>query len=318
MASRMAYPVSGEYVLDIDSYLRYAPHGHRTEPEGFGYCCLRNIKEWTERSLDAVTENYSDVRIVFSGKRGFHVHVLDFDARDWTKYDEQDPLKSHEVARFLYSLELQKKVSDLFDESHFKLSSDVMRVITVPESLNGESSLVCSYLGGPKEFTRMSVEEIMRANESGFNQLANIVKLQDPEVDVRIAPGYGYRIGSSPLNLTYQMVDKHTSICDPRWINPYLSNWMEAEMDWNFISPPDEVCRHYGVNVVGPEIGVVLGPGKILIPAPPVSTLKGIKWLESIGIEVVQVDCSSIVVPRRDGFFHCTVSSLIRDAEPTS
>ena len=158
--------------------------------------------------------------------------------------------------------------------------------------------------------------EVMRANESGFNQLANIVKFQDPEVDVRMAPGYGYRIGGSPLNITYQMVDKHTSICDPKWINPYLTNWMEAEMDWNFITPPDEVCRYYGVNVVGPETGVALGPGKILVPAPPASTREGIKWLESIGIEVVEVECSSIVTPRRDGFLHCSVASLIRDPEP--
>ena len=158
--------------------------------------------------------------------------------------------------------------------------------------------------------------DVMRANESGFNQLANIVKQQDPDVDIRIAPGYGYRIGSSPLNITYQMVDKHTSICDPEWISPYLANWMEAEMDWNFVTPPDDVCQHYGVNVVGPETGVVLGPGKVMVPSPPSSTQKGIKWLESIGVEVVQVDCPSIVVPRRDGFFHCTVSSLIRDPEP--
>jgi len=161
-ASRIAYPVGGEYVLDIDSYLRYAPHGHRTEPEGFCFSCLENIKELTERALDAVSQNYNDVRMVFSGKRGFHVHVLDFEVRDWTRFDERDPLRSHEVARFLYSLELQKQVSDLFDESHFKLSSDVMRVITVPGSLNGESGLICSYLGGPREFTKMSVEDIIK------------------------------------------------------------------------------------------------------------------------------------------------------------
>ena len=160
--SRRAYPVGGEYVLDIDSYLRYTPHSHRTEPEGLCYGCLGTIKGLTEMALDVVSENYSDVRVVFSGKRGFHVHVLDFEVRDWTRYDERNPLRSHEVARFLYSLELQRQVRDLFDKSHFKLSSDVMRVISIPESLNGESGLVCSYLGGPKEFSGMKVEEIIK------------------------------------------------------------------------------------------------------------------------------------------------------------
>jgi N-dimethylarginine dimethylaminohydrolase len=159
---------------------------------------------------------------------------------------------------------------------------------------------------------------VWRANESGFRQFARIVKLQDPEVDVRMAPGYGYRLGGSPLNLTYQMVDRHTSICDPRWLSPWLADWMTAEMDWEFIVPPKEVWRDYGDKPVGPETGVALGPMKVLVPAPPASEPKGNKWLESIGVEVVQVECSSIVVPRRNGFMHCTAASLIRDPEPKS
>lgn len=164
-------------------------------------------------------------------------------------------------------------------------------------------------------YANSHLPEIMRANESGFHQFARIVKFQDPEVDVRIAPGYGYRIGGSPLNLTYQMVDRYTSICNPKWLDPHLVNWMLAEMNWEFITPPDEVCRKYGVNAVGPETGIVLEPGKIIVPAPPANHPKGIKWLESLGIEVVEVDCASLVVPRRDGFFHCACSSLIREPE---
>jgi hypothetical protein len=38
-------------------------------------------------------------------------------------------------------------VLDLFDEPHFKLSSDITRVMTFPESLNGESGLVCARAG---------------------------------------------------------------------------------------------------------------------------------------------------------------------------
>ena len=159
---------------------------------------------------------------------------------------------------------------------------------------------------------------VWRANESGFRQFARIVKLQDPEVDVRMAPGYGYRLGGSPLNLTYQMIDRHTSICDPRWLSPWLADWMTAEMDWVFVVPPKEVWRDYGDKPVGPETGVALGPMKILVPSPPASDPKGIKWLEGIGVEVVQVECSSIVVPRRNGFMHCTAASLIRDPEPNS
>jgi hypothetical protein len=44
---------------------------------------------------------------------------------------------------------------------HFILSCDVMRVITFPESLNGETGLVCSYLGNPSEFSELKVYEIL-------------------------------------------------------------------------------------------------------------------------------------------------------------
>jgi hypothetical protein len=49
--------MGGEYVLDLDSYLSYTPHGHKTEPEGFCYGCLEHVKELTERAMDNVAEN---------------------------------------------------------------------------------------------------------------------------------------------------------------------------------------------------------------------------------------------------------------------
>jgi hypothetical protein len=36
-----------------------------------------------------------------------------------------------------------------------------MRVITVPESLNGETGLVCSYLGSPVDFADLKVSEVL-------------------------------------------------------------------------------------------------------------------------------------------------------------
>jgi len=38
--------------------------------------------------------------------------------------------------------------------------------------------------------------------------------------------------------------------------------------------------------------------------------------LESIGVEVVDVECSSLVRPRNSGSIHCCAGSLIRDPEP--
>ncbi len=160
--------------------------------------------------------------------------------------------------------------------------------------------------------------EVMRANESGHEQFARIVKTQDPEIDVRSCPGYGTRLGASH----YALIDRHTSVQDPSALDPYLVDWMKAEMDWEFIVPPEEICRVVRTRddrailiKRGPETGVVLEPRKILVPS---GAPKATKWFESIGVEVVEVECSSLVGPRNSGSIHCTAGSLIRDPEPKS
>ena len=94
-----AYPVRGEFVIDIDAYMNFKRHRHKTEPEGFCNGCLEQAKELKLKLLELVEINYKDILIVFSGKHGFHIHARDFEVRDWTYYDARNPLKSHEVAR---------------------------------------------------------------------------------------------------------------------------------------------------------------------------------------------------------------------------
>jgi N-dimethylarginine dimethylaminohydrolase len=151
--------------------------------------------------------------------------------------------------------------------------------------------------------------KVWRANDSGHNQYASIIHTQDPEVDVRILSGWGPR----PQLTHYCMVDRHTSVADPKWFDSYLVDWLKTEMNWQFIVPPDELCRvDQGMNV-GPETGVVLEPGKIIVP---MGEPKATKWLESVGVEVVEVDIPSLVWPRNSGSIHCATGSLRRDPEP--
>ena len=159
-ASAGAYPIGGEYVIDVDSYLNHNPHDHRLTSEGVCKGCLDDSKELTQRYIDKVAENYRDIRVVFSGKSGFHIHVLDFDLTDWTFYSDENPLKSHEVARVTFTKYLQDSVGG-FDKHHFIVSSDTQRVITFPESLNGETGLVCSSLGDPADFGGLEVSEVL-------------------------------------------------------------------------------------------------------------------------------------------------------------
>jgi N-dimethylarginine dimethylaminohydrolase len=151
---------------------------------------------------------------------------------------------------------------------------------------------------------------IHRANESGHEQYARIVKQQDPEVDIRLGPGYGTRKGT----IHYSMIDRHTSVANPSFYDPYLVEWMKREMNWNFITPPEDLVSidTRGFKK-GPDTGVVLGPMKIMVPT---GSPKNVKWLESIGVDVTEVECSSLTRPRNSGSIHCTSGSLERDPEP--
>jgi hypothetical protein len=122
--SRYAYPIGGEYVIDVDRHMNYKPHGHHTTDDGICKECLGHAKELTEKILDIVTRYYVDVHIVFSGRSGFHIHILDFNVRDWTYYDEYNPLKSHEVARAEFTRRLGKIHPEAFDKHHFPVSID--------------------------------------------------------------------------------------------------------------------------------------------------------------------------------------------------
>jgi len=75
-------------------------------------------------------------------------------------------------------------------------------------------------------------------------------------------------------------------------------------------------CKSNGIaRARGPETGVVLEPMKILVPTEdPAAT----KWFKSIGIEVVEVECPSLVGPRNSGSIHCAAGSIIGDPEPKS
>jgi hypothetical protein len=92
----------------------------------------------------------------------------------------------HEVARFRYTKYLNDTAGG-FDNHHFILSSDVMRVITFPESLNGETGLVCSYLGNPVEFRDLRVHEILEQARGlkGVTHGVNFVSADK----LRVAPG---------------------------------------------------------------------------------------------------------------------------------
>ncbi len=159
--AKYAVPVGGEYVVDVDSYVFRRRHKHvRVGSSNVCYECLNISKALTVQACESIEEYYSNIAIVFSGRRGFHIHVLDFDFRDWTRYNERNPIKSHEAARFKFSKTIALETY-VFDRHHFTLSVDPMRVVSVPNSLNAETGLKCLYIGRRKDLEKTTINSLL-------------------------------------------------------------------------------------------------------------------------------------------------------------
>ena len=159
--ARHAYPIGGEYVVDVDNSLFRGIDGHEHPKTWVCYECLEIVKRYTIRICELIEENYSNIIIVFSGARGFHIHVLDFQAGDWAFFDGHDPVKSHWVARFRYTLHLSRMLDTRLDEPRFTLSVDPIRAIAVPYSLNASTMLACRPVGSRMDLERKSVTRIL-------------------------------------------------------------------------------------------------------------------------------------------------------------
>jgi DNA primase catalytic subunit len=119
---------------------------------------------------EAIKQYYSHMTVVFSGCQGFHVHVIDFDYHDWVQYREQDPLWCHHASRFKFTKLLQKQ-THVFDRVHFTVSVDPMRVVTVPNTINGKTGLVCRFIGSPKQLEKLTVPEIVEMSKDVCSEL---------------------------------------------------------------------------------------------------------------------------------------------------
>jgi DNA primase catalytic subunit len=158
--------MNGEYVIDVDSYLVGFRHAHKVDDHWL-VCpdCLNMAKRITLQLCEVILKYYSKIAIVFSGCAGFHVHVMDFNYYDWVHYHWNDPIWAHHAARFKFTKLLQKQ-THCFDRAHFTVSVDPMRVVTVPNTLNGKTGLVCRFIGTPIDLELLSIDELLEMSKA--------------------------------------------------------------------------------------------------------------------------------------------------------
>jgi len=164
--ARYCVPLNGEYVIDVDAHLILFTHKHKVDDHWY-VCneCLDMAKRMTLQLCEIIQRYYSRIAVVFSGCAGFHVHVMDFDYHDWGSYRERDPIWCHSASRFKFTKLLQKQ-THVFDRAHFTVSVDPMRVVTVPNTLNGKTGLICRFIGSPKNLETLSIPEILELSKT--------------------------------------------------------------------------------------------------------------------------------------------------------
>jgi DNA primase catalytic subunit len=125
-------------------------------------------KKLTLHLCEAIQKYYSKLAVVFRGCQGFHVHVMDFDYHDWAPYREKDPIWCHSASRFKFTKLLQKQ-THVFDRAHFTVSVDPMRVVTVPNTVNGKTGLICTFIGSPRDLERLTISEVLDKCKTFFH-----------------------------------------------------------------------------------------------------------------------------------------------------
>ena len=61
-----AFPIGGEYVVDVDSMNVWQPHDHNVGSHGVCYGCLESSRRVAIPILSLIEENHSKIHVVFS------------------------------------------------------------------------------------------------------------------------------------------------------------------------------------------------------------------------------------------------------------
>ena len=83
---------------------------------------------------------------------------MGFDYKRYVKPNPRDPIRVQASARFKYARSL---VAHAWDRTHFILSCDPLRVMTIPNTLNLETGPVCLQIGSPGVLENLDMRRLV-------------------------------------------------------------------------------------------------------------------------------------------------------------
>ncbi|MCC6051135.1 MAG: hypothetical protein LM580_10530 [Thermofilum sp.] len=137
-----AYPLGTEFGIDVDGYMARLPL-RRLVRASFFEDGVEHARLLALEALDAVRANYSRVRAVFTGRRGYQIWVLDFEWRDWVGSEPRnlrDVVKLMALAKARYADILASQLAWI-DRAHYNVMRDLTRVFALPGTVNRATGL---------------------------------------------------------------------------------------------------------------------------------------------------------------------------------
>jgi DNA primase catalytic subunit len=137
-----AYPLGTDFGIDVDGYMARLPL-RRLVKASFFEDEVEHARLLALEALGAVRQNYSEVKAVFTGRRGYQLWILDFDWRDWV---QREPRTLRELVWLMalgkarYARVVAAQLTWI-DEAHLEVVEDLTRLFALPGTVDRRTGL---------------------------------------------------------------------------------------------------------------------------------------------------------------------------------
>jgi DNA primase catalytic subunit len=120
---------------------------------------LDEAKRWTTKLRESLEREYGfrDVLLVYSGNKGFHLHVYDFDLADWVREISPHPAVRESQTQEVKA-EMVNHLMDLGLVFDADVTVDTRRILRLPGTVHGKTFNICQIVDDIDTFRPQRLE----------------------------------------------------------------------------------------------------------------------------------------------------------------
>jgi hypothetical protein len=172
-----AYPIATDFGIDVDGYMACLPL-RRLVRASFFEDEVEHARLLALEALGAVRQNYSEVKAVFTGRRGYQLWIFDFDWRDWVQREPRtlrDTVWLMALGKARYARVVAAQLSWL-DEAHLEVMEDLTRLFALPGTVDRRTGLAVVEV----DLERPAVEHLALAARLAAGREWGLLRRQTP------------------------------------------------------------------------------------------------------------------------------------------